>query len=139
MTGMERVFIDTSGWVALFVGNDTNHANAVKIYESLKDAKAQLYTSDYVIDETITTILVRGSHRQAIAAGNAILASKVVKIIAINQQYFVSAWKLFQKYEDKKFSFTDVTSFAVAADMNIKKAFSYDSDFAQVGIELCRP
>ena len=65
---MERTFVDTSGWVALFVENDLYHKQAKSIFEDLKGSKAPLYTSDYVIDETITTILGRGNHYQSVLA-----------------------------------------------------------------------
>lgn len=63
---MEKVFVDTSGWVALFVANDKNHKKATSIFEDLRKTNTQIYTSDYIIDETITTILARGSHKQSV-------------------------------------------------------------------------
>ena len=33
---MERVFIDTSGWVALFVKNDANNKEASGIFDKIK-------------------------------------------------------------------------------------------------------
>lgn len=135
---MERIFVDTSGWVALFVQNDVNHKKAAAIFEKMKDSKAVIYTSDYVIDETITTILVRGSHKQSVIAGNAFFASKLIKNVYVAPKYIESAWMLYQKYKDKEFSFTDVASFAIIEDLNIKKVFSFDSDFRQVGIDLVK-
>lgn len=127
--------MDTSGWVALFVGNDANHKKAVSIFDGLRNSKALIHTSDYVIDETITTILVRGNHRQSVIAGNALFDSKIIKNIYVAPEYLESAWKLYQKYKDKEFSFTDVTSFVIIKDLNIKKVFSFDRDFQQVGID----
>ena len=48
---------------------------------------------------------------------------------------FYAAWELFKKYDDKKFSFTDVTSFQITRELNIGKAFSYDWHFEQAGFE----
>ena len=133
---MEKVFVDTSGWVALFVENDKNHKNAVSIFEEIKNSKVLIYTSDYCIDETITTILARGSHKQSVLAGGAIFTSKIIKIVHVCPDYLQSAWKLYQKYKDKMFSFTDVTSFAIMKYLNIKKTFGFDREFVQAGIEL---
>lgn len=133
---MEKVFVDTSGWVALFVENDKNHKNAVSIFEEIKRSKILIYTSDYCIDETITTILARGSHKQSVLAGEAIFTSKIIKIVHVCPDYLQSAWELYQKYKDKMFSFTDVTSFAIMKDLNIKKAFGFDKEFVQAGMEL---
>lgn len=133
---MEKIFVDTSGWVALFVENDQNHKKAVSIFEEIKNEKWPIYTSDYCIDETITTILVRGNHKQSVLAGEALLTSKIIKIIHISSDYFQTAWELYQKYKDKMFSFTDVTSFVIMKDINIKKAFAFDREFIQAGIVL---
>ena len=133
---MEKVFVDTSGWVALFVSNDRDHKRAAAIFEELKQSKVSIYTSDYVIDETITTILTRGNHKQSVFAGKALLTSKIIKIVHVSPDYFQSAWELYQKYKDKQFSFTDVTSFSIMKDINIDRAFAFDREFTQAGIEL---
>ncbi|MEK7849448.1 MAG: PIN domain-containing protein [Candidatus Omnitrophota bacterium] len=133
---MEKVFVDTSGWVALFAENDQNHKKAVSIFEEIKYSKVPIYTSDYCIDETITTILARGSHKQSVLAGEALFTSKIIKIVHVYPDYLQTAWELYQKYKDKKFSFTDVTSFVIMKDLNIKKAFAFDREFVQAGIEL---
>ena len=133
---MEKVFVDTSGWVALFVENDQNHKKAVSILEEIKNEKWPIYTSDYCIDETITAILARGSHKQSVLAGEALFTSKIIKIIHVCPDYLKGSWELYQKYKDKCFSFTDVASFAIMKDLNIKKAFAFDREFIHAGIEL---
>lgn len=135
---MEKIFVDTSGWVALFVKNDKNHKKAVSIFEDIKSSKTLIYTSDYCIDETITTIMVRGGHRQSVFAGGALFTSEIIKIVHVSPDYFQSAWELYQKYKDKEFSFTDVTSFVIMKDIDIRKAFAFDREFLQAGIELIR-
>jgi hypothetical protein len=133
---LERVFVDTSAWVALFVANDANHAKAAALFGGLKEKRDDLYTSDYVVDETITVILARSTHEQSVMAGNALLNSRLVKIVPVFENYFEDAWKSYQKYADKRFSFTDVTSFAIMKRLNIPKAFAFDRDFLRAGIEL---
>jgi len=39
-------------------------------------------------------------------------------------------------YEDKAFSFTDATTFAVAERLGIRRAFAFDKHFAQFGLTL---
>jgi len=135
---MEKIFVDTSGWVALFVKNDVNHKKAVSIFQKLKDIKALIYTSDYIIDETITTILVRSDHKQSVIAGNALFNSEIIKCIYVAPEYLEPAWKLYQKYKDKKFSFTDATSFVISKNLNIRKVFTFDKNFYQAGFELLK-
>ena len=78
---MEKIFVDTSGWVGLFVANDENHEKAVSIFENIKRGKMSIYTSDYVLDETITTILARGNHKQSVIAGKVLFTSEIIKIV----------------------------------------------------------
>ena len=133
---MEKVFVDTSGWVALFVQNDRNHRKAASVFEDLKRGRAMLYTSDYIVDETVTVILMRGDHRESVVAGEALLTSQLIKIVPVYPSHFKAAWEAYKKYKDKKFSFTDVTSFSIMKDAGIHKAFSFDSDFTQSGFEV---
>lgn len=135
---MEKVFVDTSGWVALFVGNDRNHKKAVSIFEQIKRLKMSVYTSDYVIDETITTIMARGNHGQSVVAGEALFNSDIIKLVHVAPDYLSDTWRHYKKYSDKKFSFTDVSSFSIMKSLGIRKAFSFDREFVQAGIELMK-
>jgi len=133
---MGKIFVDTSAWVGLFVANDQSHEEAVSIFEELKKNKASIYTSDYVIDETITTIMIRGDYNQSVVAGKVLLSSNIIKTIHVAPEYFQKTWETYQKYTDKEFSFTDVSSFVIMKDLKIKKAFSFDKHFKQAGIEI---
>ena len=133
---MEKIFVDTSAWVALFVRNDKNHHRAASIFDKIKKNNLILYTSDYVIDETITMILTRSNHERALITGEALLESSFVKIIYVVPDYLQTTWELFKKYKDKKFSFTDVSCFAIMRGLKLRQAFSFDHEFVQAGIEL---
>lgn len=133
---MEKIFVDTSAWVALFLKRDNSHQKATTIYKRLKGLKALIYTSDYIIDETITAILVKGNYQQSLIAGNAFFDSKIIKIVYVAPEHLECSWKLYQKYKDKKFSFTDVTSFTLMDKLGIKKAFAFDDDFLKVGFDI---
>ena len=43
------------------------------------------------------------------------------------------ALAILRQYQDKMFSFTDATSFAVMERLNTQHAFSFDADFRQYG------
>ncbi len=132
---MERIFVDSSAWVALFGENDQNHKKAVSIFENLKKIRSVLHTSDYVFDETITTLLHRRGHKQAVIAGEILLSSGIVSIAHIADDILKLTWSLFKKYDDKRFSFTDVSSFVLSKELGIRKAFTFDADFKKAGME----
>ena len=133
---MEKIFVDTGGWVALFGANDEHHKSAVSIFETLKRSRALLYTSDYVINETLTVAKVRGNHAQSVIAGKALFESDVIKIIYVAPDHLQDSWQLYQKYKDKHLSFTDVTSLVITKTLTIKKIFGFDREFEKVGMEL---
>ena len=135
---MEKVFVDTGGWVALFGANDANHRSAMGVYEHLKKIKGLLYTSDYIIDETITLTLARANHAQSAALGRALFESALVDIIPVAPDYLQASWEWYQKYKDKQFSFTDVTTLVIAKALGIRKVFGYDREFEKVGMELLK-
>ncbi len=132
----KNVFIDTSGWVALFLKNDKNHKEAVCIYETINSSGMKVVTSDYVLDETVTMLTKKLGARQSIEIGDSLILSDIIKIIFINPDCFHSAWQYYHKFKDKKFSFTDVTSFYIMKEFGISKAFSFDGHFKQAGLEL---
>lgn len=133
---MEKIFVDISGWVALFVEDDKHHLKAKTVFEEIKKSKAALYTSDYIIDETITVIQARGGYQQSLVVGEVFFTSKIIEIVSVFPDHFHAAWQLHKKYQDKEFSFTDLTSFSIIKTLNIGKAFAFDKHFQQAGIEL---
>lgn len=133
---MEKVFVDTGGWAALFGDNDENHETAASIFEGLKKSKIPLYTSDYIIDETVTLTMTRGNHAQSVQVGKALFESAIVKIVHVAPDYLKGSWELYQKYKDKRLSFTDVTTLTITKALNIKKIFSFDRELQRAGADL---
>ena len=130
------VFADTSAWIALFLKNDHNHSDAVTLYKKIQDSQILLYTSDYIIDETVTLMMQKSGYRSSLAIGNAILSNRDIEIIFINPDYFAGCWKHYCKFRDKNFSYTDVASFYLMDTLNIAQAFSFDRHFIQAGFAL---
>jgi len=128
-----KVFVDTSGWAAYFNERDANHKKAVMVWENLKKQRADLITSDYILDETITLLKVRGNANVAETGGRALLSSRLVRIVRISEDMFEAAFGLFNKYKNQQFSFTDCTSFEIMKRMEIQNAFTFDSDFVIMG------
>jgi predicted nucleic acid-binding protein len=130
---MKPFFIDTSGWCAIYDKSDDNHKAAFPFWTKIAANIGTLYTSDYIIDETLTLLNVRISHTTAVEFGRIILASKVIEIIPVTVSRWEEAWKLFIKYSDKDFSFTDCTSFIIMHELNLKEALTFDRHFQQMG------
>ncbi len=94
-----------------------------------------LTTSD-VFGETLTALRRWAGHAQAVAVGNVLRKSGLVKLVSIDDATREAAWKLFKKYDDQLLSFTDCTSFATMDRFQIQEAFTFDDDFRKVGYSV---
>lgn len=130
---MNKIFVDTGGWVGLFNKKDKFHKEANGIYAKIKSDRLTIYTSDYVVDETLTLIKKRGNSADAIVAGEALMESKVVNIINIDADLFNKAWLNFQRYCDKDLSFTDASTVTVMNNLKIMNLFAFDNSLISLG------
>ena len=131
-----RLFIDTSGWVGLFDQSDKYHAASAQNWRQFENEKAHLTTTDYVVDETLTHLLYKCGHYQAVRFGNWVQNSVNVNLVTIDAVLWQDAWEMFQAYEDKAWAFTDCTSFVLMRQQRLWRAFSFDEHFVQAGFQL---
>ncbi len=131
-----RLFVDTSAWLALNDKNDQYHNKAAVKSIEIKKHKIELITSEYIIDESITLIRYRVSHRAAVIFGDSLINSNIVTIIDVTGENRINAWEMFKKYEDKELSFTDCISFVLMKNLKLNKTFTFDEHFKQLGFEI---
>lgn len=130
---MRSVFTDTSAFMALFYEEDQNHGKAKEYLDRLRKNTFSLVTTDYIFDETVTGIMSSAGQRAAVAAGDFILNSGMIKVVWLDESIKARAWNYFKKYDDKNYSFTDCTSFILMKEMNITGYFAFDDHFKQAG------
>lgn len=127
---MSPVFVDTSAWYALFNPTDPDHEVARHWYELCSQP---LITTDFVFDELMTLLRTRAAFHKAVHAGSELLSDPTITLVRITPEDFQSAWRIFQQYEDKVWSFTDCTSRVVMDRLGVEQAFAFDDDFRQFG------
>ena len=136
----EYAFADSSFLVARFNIRDRNHRAAIAHVEEQRHAGSdalRLVLSVYVFDETVTALVLRSRrHDLASAAGRAILDSKNLRMVRVESPAFAAAWKLFVRRSDKRWSFTDCTSFVLMENLGIRKAVTFDANFRQAGFAM---
>ena len=136
---MQFLFVDTQGWVALSNKRDSFHQKALTVKKtSIKQGK-KFITSNYVLDETYTLILLRIGHKEAIKFGEIVHRSPIIQVVHVTEKIEKEAWQLFKKYSDKKFSFTDCTSFIIMNQYCLYEAFTNDHHFEQIGFKILLP
>jgi len=133
-----RLFVDTSAFVALEDEDDKKHKIALNYREKIRREETPfraLYTSNYILDEMFTLLRLKLSHQAAVAFGENLRRSKILRILRVSPTIEENAWKIFKKFSDKDFSFTDCTSFALMEHEAISTAFTFDEHFRQYGFQ----
>lgn len=131
------MFVDTGAWVAILASNDQNHAAAVQMQEQLAEQKRPLVTSNYILDETYTLLLLRVGYDVAILFHERLIGMQgggILQVMQIAEGLQQKAWAVFERFNvDKRWSFTDCTSKVIMDEMGLADAFTFDQHFEQMG------
>ena len=92
------VFMDTAGFLALWVASDQHHHRAVQLQSALSRKKRRFLTTDYIVDETATLLLMRHSHAAAADFLKTTLESGTLRLEWIDSDRFHAAAVLFQRH-----------------------------------------
>ena len=130
---MRRVFVDTSAFIALLDPRDDCHLQAVHIEQALSSRAVRLVTTNFVLDETYTGLRSKIQHSAILRFRDSIRQSQRLSVVHITEALEDQAWEIFARYDDKDFSFTDCTSFAVMRQLGTATAFAFDEHFEQFG------
>ncbi|KXB01146.1 hypothetical protein AKJ41_02580 [candidate division MSBL1 archaeon SCGC-AAA259O05] len=125
------IFLDTGIFIAERNADDKRHSRGEELMKSiLKNDYGKAYTSDYVVDEAITLMLMRTKrHKLATDIGEYVLDSPRIRILRVTEEIFDSAWRKFRSFEESPISFTDCTTLALMEERRIEKLASFDSGF----------
>ena len=127
------LFADTSAWFALVNRADPDHDLVRGVFEKFD---GRIVTSNFVFDEAVTLCLYRLGHDAALRVGGALQDPGVVDLIRSTPQDEATAWEIFAARSDKRYSFTDCTSFAMMRRLGIRRAVALDDDFKREGFEV---
>lgn len=126
--------MDTTIWVSGVDDSDALHEDGSAVLEALAEGRlSSAMTTDFVLDETLTLLKMRGGKAESIVeAINGILSSAMVDVIYVDGALFGQALSTYKKY--KKLSFTDAVTLTVMQRRKVREIFSHDSDFDLKGI-----
>ena len=133
---MMQMFVDTAGWVAAADRRDTKGSAVRESRDNWLSSGGLLTTTDYVVDETLTTIRSRLGLDAAEAWWAQIDGSPRLRIELIDEARRQRARALFFGYRDKEFSFTDCSSFVLMRELRIRRVLTLDHHFRQMGFEV---
>jgi predicted nucleic acid-binding protein len=138
------VLVDTGVFFAHHDEDAERHGDAVAAFDELLDGTyGQPYTTDYVVDETVTLTRVRvGSFDAADTVASRIFGEcpfpNVFEILHVEPDEVRAALETFRRYDDHTLSFTDATSIALCESRGIDAVLSFDDDFDGL-VERVRP
>ena len=130
---MRLVFADTGGFYALADRRDPAHARARKFVEN---CEAALLTTDFVFAETMSLLTKRLGKNVAVKFGEALRASRSIRIEEVPFDVREKAWQLFANRLDKDYDLIDCLSFSMMGKYRIREAFGFDRHFTQHGFDL---
>ena len=131
-----RIFVDTGAWVAIADKNDQYAKIATKFYTDLIIQRSNLFTSNLVLVETFNLLSRTIGSKSTTKFGDALKTNVFLTVESITLVDWERGWKIFGKYDDKDFSFTDCTSFALMERLKVKSAFSFDVHLRQYGFTV---
>lgn len=127
-----KAFVDTSGFYALVSSTDRFHVNARGTYESLILDEVPLYTSSYVLVESIALIQRRLAYSVLKAFVNSV--TEVFSIIWVGEKIHKDAWDLVEQRQGREFSFVDATTILIAKEIDAH-VVTFDDSFRKVGLK----
>lgn len=133
-----RVLVDTSAYYALVDAADSNHGAARSIINDLAQKRYRLFTTNFILAETHALLLSRLGRTIAQRALIEIErgSTTVVRLRATDER---RAREIIVRYQDKDFTLTDASSFAVMERLRISIAFTFDHHFVQYGYTMAMP
>jgi predicted nucleic acid-binding protein len=132
---MRRVLIDSAAYYALADGDAVEHARSVAVFEQLAFEHRPLVTTNFIVAETHALVLRRLGRDMAAGILRRIDRSKttIVRVKWTDEQ---RAREIITTHDDKDYTLTDATSFAVMERLGITTVFTFDRHFAQYGFTV---
>jgi predicted nucleic acid-binding protein len=91
-----KIFIDTSAWLALEDKKDTNHDVSIHFRKTIYEHRDQLFTTNYILDETYTIMLLNIGYlatEKFVEKINLLKINNILTIVFISEEIHNESWK----------------------------------------------
>lgn len=129
----EKMIIDASALYAVVDRRDPNHMLATPFLRSFA-RQGVFLLSNHVFDEIMTLVKMRLGVSAALQLGMRLRNSRHIEMVIFGQREEMATWHLFSRYMDKGWSYTDCASLALARQLGVQQAFTFDHHFSQMGL-----
>lgn len=128
-------FLDSNFFIALLNTRDEKHEEAKNKLITLKDTKfGSLVTTDYVVDEVITTIWGQTHRKDLVKKAYSLICQtpRFVQFKKISLDHLTLTWEKWvqlAEWPKRPLSFTDCTILAFMELENVEYLLTFDSEF----------
>jgi predicted nucleic acid-binding protein len=129
---MQRLLIDTGAIYALVARNDAHHQAAAAFLKQALKRKLVFVLLDLVFAETMTLVKRRLGSAIALRVGRELRENPVHVWTGLSSPLEAECWALFQRYQDKDWSYTDCAVLALARQSGLRDVFAFDAGFEQM-------
>jgi uncharacterized protein len=133
-----RVFVDSNGFAGIGIKGDIHNSDSTAILRSLTLAGRSMVTTNFIVAETYAVVLSRSGRLAALNVLDLIKRSAEL-IQRVTEADEDRAVAILRQYDDKTFSYTDATSFAVMERLKLRDVFTFDRHFEQFGFSPLKP
>jgi len=132
-----KLFLDSGALIARTLENDANHVAAVDMFRRISEREVpyeHLFTSNFVVDETLTFLLYRAGSRPALEVLGWVRGSPNVRVVHVSEDVEVEADREFRRFARSRVSYTDCTTKVLVERGAIDAVFSFDRDIGVLGL-----
>jgi predicted nucleic acid-binding protein len=132
---MNQVIVDTSGLYALVDRRDPHHLQAANFLKA-QATVGGLLVCNHVFDEIMTLVKARLGIQVALQLGLRLRNSRFIEMVIFSTAEEQETWRVFSRYSDKEWSYTDCACLVLAQQRGLQQAFAFDHHFTQMGLVL---
>lgn len=134
-----KLFIDATAWINFVLIGEPHHEEAVTFLRTCIEEGKALFTSNDIVDETITRLRYRVNFKVAndfFQLFQRNVKQQLLTQLWVDEQLQFEAWDLLKKFREHKLSFTDATSIAIIKRFKLDAIITFDADFKKVGMRI---
>jgi len=129
-----NVFVDTSGFYAVLDADDEKHDAARSVWKKILESPNRLFTSNYVLVETLALIQNRiGMECVGVFTAD---IQPLVNVFWVDEGTHKSAHHALLVSARRSLSLVDIVSFEVMRRLDLTHAFCFDVHFAEQGFHV---
>ena len=128
------VFVDTSAFYAVLDADDEEHPRAWEAWEGLIVAQEPLFTSNYVLVETLALLQSRLGIEAIRAFDDAVIP--LLRVLWVDEVLHRESVTALLMVGRRSLSLVDCSSFALMRRHGLDTAFAFDAHFPEQGFDV---